>query len=102
MKRLDKRDAQLSSQPGTQWRDSEAVLPYANSAPDLSAKRTGACNGPMEPFTLMIGAQRRAFLADRACARSVASPRVGSRVLPAHRVVAANGMLARPQPAAAR
>ncbi|MCT8287588.1 hypothetical protein NYQ43_18290 [Xanthomonas translucens pv. translucens] len=102
LKRLDKRVAQLSGRPGIRWRDSEAALPYANSAADLSAKRTGARNGRMAPVTPMFGAQRRVFLANPPCARSAASLRAGSRVLPGHRVVAANGMLARPQPAAAQ
>ncbi|CTP84354.1 hypothetical protein XTALMG727_0959 [Xanthomonas translucens pv. arrhenatheri LMG 727] len=101
LERLNKRDAQLSGRPGTRRRDSEAALPYANSAADLSAKRTGARNGRMAPVTPMLGAQRRVFLANPPCARSAASLRAGSRVLPGHRVVAANGMLARPQPAAA-
>ncbi len=64
-----------------QWRDSEATLPYANSAPDLSAQLTSARNGRTKPVTFMIGAHRRVFLAEHACARSVTSPRAGSRVL---------------------
>ncbi|WIH07043.1 hypothetical protein KHF85_12350 [Xanthomonas translucens pv. graminis] len=100
--RLDKRDAQLSGWPGTRRRDPEAALPYANSAADLSAKRTIARDGRMAPVTPMLGAQRRVFLANPPCARSAASPRAGSRVLPEHRVVCAHGKVARPQSAAAR